>query len=329
MSGESSSPAGNQRESERSISQLTRSSKSMYLHFFDADSYETSSRSSSSWLHPIVPLATLSGCSTSFQTQLISRLSMRSRIGLRAVRHAAVSRSRQCKILTSLIVGRSAVASLLIPDDVTRSQPWMANLASLPHPRPIAARLASVRSRQLLMQSDSSEPHTATPSRCNHDALHKPWKPPRVKNLIRGHLRASASIAGAASSTLCRRSSVKSSSAGSAAKKETNPATVMAASSRWLVDADSNGSRSCKTVSLGHLVAMARSASSPTKSTYRGLNTQGATSFRRLGQDPAMAPSSVAWNPSVAPARPRSSSVSAAAAAGCAASAGPMSSVQQ
>ncbi|AQL02028.1 hypothetical protein ZEAMMB73_Zm00001d045312 [Zea mays] len=276
-----------------------------------------------------MPLATLSGCSTSFQTQLISRLSMRSRIGLRAVRHAAVSRSRQFKILTSLIVGRRAVASLLIPAGVTRSQPWMANLASLPHPRPMAARLASVRSKQPLMHSDSSEPHTATPSRCSQDALHKPWKPPSVKNLIRGHLRASASIAGAVSSTLCRMSSVKSSSAGSAAKKETSPATVIAASSRWPVAAGSKGSRSRRIASLGHLAAMVRSASSLTKSIYRGLNTQGATSFWRLGQDPAMASSSAAWNPSVAPARPRSSSVSAAAAAGCAASAGSMSSVQQ
>uniref|UniRef100_A0A0A9FBC9 MAX2 n=1 Tax=Arundo donax TaxID=35708 RepID=A0A0A9FBC9_ARUDO len=42
-----------------------------------------------------------------------------------------------------------------------------------------------------------------------------------------------------------------------------------------------------------------------------------------------MPPSSEERNPSVAPARPRSSSVSAAAAVGCAASAGMMSSVQQ
>jgi hypothetical protein len=83
---------------------------------------------------------------------------------------------------------------------------------------------------------------------------------------------------------------MKSSSPGSAAKKAIIPATVMAASSHWLVSTSSNGSRSRKTISLGQLVARESRASSLTKSTYRGLNRHGATSFRRLGHDPAMEP---------------------------------------
>uniref|UniRef100_J3MBD4 Uncharacterized protein n=1 Tax=Oryza brachyantha TaxID=4533 RepID=J3MBD4_ORYBR len=333
MSGERSWPAENQRESDLSISQLPRSSNSMYLHFLDADSY-TSPSSSSSGSHSVVPFATLQDCSAGFQTQLISRLSMRSRIGLRAARHSAVCRSLQCKTLTSLREDRSAAASLLIPAEVTRSQPWMPNIESLPQPRPIAARLASVRSWQFFTQSDSSPPQTATPSRCNQEALHSPWKDPSVKNLIFGHLRASASIAGAASSTLCWRSIVKSSSAGSAAKKATSPATVMAASSRSTLAAASNGSASNgslsrKTVSRGQLVARESKASSPTQSLNRGLNKQGATSFRRLGQEAAMAPSWEDLNPSVAAARPRSRWVRAAVAVGCVVSATSMSSVQQ
>ncbi|BAS96221.1 Os06g0154300 [Oryza sativa Japonica Group] len=122
---------------------------------------------------------------------------------------------------------------------------------------------------------------------------------------------------------------VKSSSAGSAAKKATSPATVMAASSLWMLAAASNGSLSRKTVSRGQLVASESSASSPTQSLNRGLNKHGATSLRRLGQEAAIGPSSEDLKPSVAAARPRSRWVSAAVAEGCVVSALTTSSVQQ
>nr|CAB3452035.1 unnamed protein product [Digitaria exilis] len=104
-----------------------------------------------------------------------------------------------------------------------------------------------------------------------------PWKHPRVRNLSAGcwHLRAtSASITGV--------SSVKSSSAGRAANKGISPATVMAASSPWLVDA------SCVRVSLRHLAATVRSASSPTKSICREELPETGAGYRRCPPPPKL-----------------------------------------